>query len=459
MIKSTMTKSKDPTLEASISCHFSIMIIIITASIVWTIASITHFQPKQCPPMQSDFLAPRMFHRHSRKAATRIPKESSKEKPNPQNGVPLIITEPYNGPSRVFPEFQHPFPCFPTDEKLMQETPASQGILFQRPHKTGSTTMVGIILRLVHNRAKDLGYQRCLHRTMHGIARQYNYGQRIRSKSFLLSIIRDPKARLISEFFHFDVTARNNEPTDINFHTMILKRGHNYYLRELTTRHYVPNTTVGFEFAFAKSKGFKTIKELYGAKKRLHPVTNRLLDQELISSRIFGLSYQPKTVIQHILDDYDFIAVMERLDESLVVIQMLLGLTTKEIVYTRARSSGTFSNGWSDRPCFYIMKSFISKGMQNYFASEEFQLLIANDWYFYQAVNKSLDITIASLDRQLFEQNLAALRNALPLAAKNCQGQVRTMCDQGGNPIPFTNRTCYIWGEGCDHGCIDELEL
>jgi hypothetical protein len=318
--------------------------------------------------------------------------------------------------------------------------------------------MVGILLRLVHSRAKDLGYHRCLHRTMHGIARQYNYSQRIRSESFLLSIIRNPKARLISEFFHFDVSARKNEPTDINFQAMIRRRGHNYYLRELTTRHYIPNKPVGFEFAFAKSKGFNTTKELYDAKRKPYPVTNRILDQELLSSRIFGLNYQPKTVMQHILEDYNFIAIMERLDESLVVMQMLLGLTTKEIVYTRARSSGTFSNGWNDRPCFFIKKSFISEGMRNYFSSEEFKLLIANDWYFYQAVNKSLDLTIASLDRQLYEQNLLALRNALPLAAKNCQGRIRTMCDQSGSPIPVINRTCYIWGEGCDHDCIHELD-
>lgn len=43
-------------------------------------------------------------------------------------------------------------------------------------------------------------------------------------------------------------------------------------------------------------------------------------------------------IVQDILDEYNFIAVTERMDESLVAMQMLLNLTTKDILYTHSRS-------------------------------------------------------------------------------------------------------------------------
>ena len=361
-----------------------------------------------------------------------------------------VVSEPYSGPSRVYPKFDYPFPCFQGEPILMRETPADRGILFQRPHKTGSTTMVGIILRLVHNRAKGKPFNTtCKHRAMHGSARQYDYDQRDRTKSFLFSIIRDPTARLISEFFHFDVTAYEKEPTDANFLTMIRKRAFNYYLKDLSTRHYVSNDTVVPNPAFAKSKGYKNWVEFVMS----------MESRQTLAQMEFGMNYDPTRIVQDILLDYDFIAIMERMDESLVVFQMLLGLTTKEILYTRARSSGSFSNGWKGRPCFYIMKSFVTPGMKRFFASEEYKLRIANDLLIYQAANKSLDRTIASLDPVEFQRNMAALQHGLKLAADNCRGRIRTMCDEGGALIPPKNKTCYVWAEGCDHDCIDELDL
>eukprot|EP00545_Synedropsis_sp_CCMP1620_P006640 CAMPEP_0119022802 /NCGR_PEP_ID=MMETSP1176-20130426/28766_1 /TAXON_ID=265551 /ORGANISM="Synedropsis recta cf, Strain CCMP1620" /LENGTH=78 /DNA_ID=CAMNT_0006977741 /DNA_START=1 /DNA_END=237 /DNA_ORIENTATION=- len=77
----------------------------------------------------------------------------------------------------------------------------------------------------------------------------------------------------------------------------------------------------------------------------------------------------------------------------------------------------------------------------------------------FQAANKSLDRTIEALGRDEFNKNLAELKRGLKLAQEGCKGRIRTMCSEGGNVIPVLNRTCYIWAEGCDHACIDDLEL
>ena len=378
-----------------------------------------------------------------------------------------VVSEPYTGPSRVYPKFDYPFPCFQGEPILMRETPAARGILFQRPHKTGSTTMVGIILRLVHNRAKmhqgeakfGKKFDKCKHRTMHGKAKNYQYGKRDLSKSFLFSIIRDPTARTISQFFHFDVAAYEKEPTDDTFRTMARSGNFNYYLMELSTRQYVPNGTLVSDLDFAKSMGYAGVNQCDLAMRSREPGPTQLLRRQRVSSKEFGLNYDPKRVVQDILDDYNFIAIMERMDESLVVFQMLLGLTTKEILYTRARSSGSFFNGWHGRPCIYIMKSFLTPGMKAYFESEEWKLTIANDILMYQAANESLDRTIASLDPAEFTKNMAALKRGLNLAGEICKGKIRPVCTEGGVEIPLPNRTCFIWSEGCDHACIDAVQL
>jgi hypothetical protein len=141
--------------------------------------------------------------------------------------------ETYQGPSRVWPIWNNgtePFPCvYPgaDERKLMITKPAHQGLLFQRPEKTGTTTMVGIVMRLAHNRAAQRnGYavdspqaiaatnqsephdspQRfkfCRHRAMHGTAVEMEYHKRDKKKSFLFSVIRDPTAKAVSRFFHF----------------------------------------------------------------------------------------------------------------------------------------------------------------------------------------------------------------------------------------------------------------
>ena len=137
---------------------------------------------------------------------------------------------------------------------------------------------------------------------------------------------------------------------------------------------------------------------------------------------------------------------------------MLPNLTTKEILYTRARSGGTFSNGLSDRPCVYILPSFVSPSMKEFFASEEWQETTKDDMLLlYRAAHKSLDLTIDAIGRDEFNTNLVELKRGLQLAAKNCEGKARSMCSDGGTMIKLENRTCYIWGEGCDHDCIDEL--
>ena len=190
---------------------------------------------------------------------------------------------------------------------------------------------------------------------------------------------------------------------------------------------------------------------------------------------------------------------MERMDESLVALKLLLNLTVEEILYVKpSRTSGSFSNGPRDkekdwRPCIYLIPSFLTSGMKTYFygsntnnsnddgndgkkGNEHWNEYIKGDLLLYQAVNKSLDRTINELfGRELFEKELKQFELAQQYANTICSGKSNTtttdgsivggddlvvpMCDSTGHDVvndPNRSTTCYIWSEGCDHKCLNE---
>lgn len=446
----------------SVSLLYNSFLIIVTASITWRLAFFVNkafVNSATSISVAEDMGLPRM----SKGKISVMESAESNQVAAAVVKLPKghIDYSDYTGPSRVYTKFEHPFPCFRGEKKLMLLTPAHEGILFQRPTKTGSTTITGIVLRLVHNRGQRLGFEKCKHRSIHGSGLSFQFGQRDKTRSFLFSIIRDPQARALSQIFHFDVTAGVHEPTDEFLMGKLLQNyNHLHYLDSMRVRQYEePLNGANLKHQLALHMGYGSVQDQTRALNKSSPEGRRHYERLWKEWRNFGSNFTPHAIIGDILEDYNFIAIMERMDESLVVLQMLFNLTTKEILYTRARSGGTFSNGFKDRPCFYILPTFKSPGMKKFLASDEWNEHVAPDVEFFKAAHKSLDRTIEALGRQEFNHRLVVFKDALKVAATNCAGRVRTMCSASGEVIRPVNTTCYIWGEGCDHDCIDELDL
>ena len=145
------------------------------------------------------------------------------------------------------------------------------------------------------------------------------------------------------------------------------------------------------------------------------------------------------------------------MDESLVVWKILFNLDFYDILYIRARSSGSFSNGVKARPCVYLVPSFLTPGMQDFFNSQEWKDSNAIDNLLYQAVYKSLDNTINSLGVKRIKKHLSVFQKALKIAADFCEGKVHGPCTSGGTPVPEQMRTCVVWSEGCDFQCLESF--
>jgi len=155
-----------------------------------------------------------------------------------------------------------------------------------------------------------------------------------------------------------------------------------------------------------------------------------------------------------ILQGYNFIGLVERLDESLVVLQMLHGLKTSNMIYLSGKSSGSYDDGGLNNKCYYIVPSFLSLGMEEYFASEDWKDRSWNDYLMYHAVNKSIDLTIERLGFVAFEENMSRLRLALRTARSTCT-TVQYPCSPGG---VWNNQTDCLWEDaGCGYQSIDQL--
>jgi Sulfotransferase family len=187
-----------------------------------------------------------------------------------------------------------------------------------KTHKTGSSTAAGVTLRMAQQiaRKRNLTFEvaadrttprtdwtLCRNRFKHAHTHKMGYENRDRSRSFLWSIVREPTARAVSHYFHTLVSRRNRNASDESF----------------------------LKFLHSQAKAFPLDFEDYQIKYlsfRYLPRMNRS-------------SYDPVEEIHSILQNYDFVAITERLDESLVAMQMLLGLDAEDIAHVKYVVAGS----------------------------------------------------------------------------------------------------------------------
>jgi Galactose-3-O-sulfotransferase len=305
----------------------------------------------------------------------------------------------------------------------IQNTPAQRGFLYVKPFKTGSSTTSGVHLRIARNvaqrrRTKEFNITICDSRFDHGpdIHPGYTlFGNRIPNESFLWTILRDPTKRAISQFFHFEVSRAKIEPTDYNFKQFLrsIYSNQDYYYRALYTKG-----------IFHRNK------------------------------------VNPINAANHILRTYNFIGITERIDESFVALMMMLNLKMSDILYLSAKSKGGFDDGGGRTVrylCTYIWPSFVTPGIKEFLNSSEWRDMVRYDTLLYEAVNRSLDMTIDALGRDKFNDKLRKYQYAQGIANERCYQNAKFPCDLGGT-FHHKNETDCIWRDsGCGASCLDNV--
>lgn len=331
--------------------------------------------------------------------------------------------------ARAYEVYPHPFPCFPAEEDWLsrrtQYSPATRGFFFLKPVKVGSTTCSGVTLRISRSVAmrqwagtasNNNTTMMCLNRHTHGPQKKRNvfgsvgarlFSHRNPAESYLWTLLRDPTKRMISQFFHFAVSRRGQDPTDENFLQYIADwwaERKDYYIGVLS---------LGVE------------------------VVDRT-------------RHDPVHLANTILQGYNFIGVTERMNESVVVLSMLLNVPLTDVLHLSAKTSGTY-----DDLCVLVQKSFVSPVMQEFFDGPVWQDMIQYDRALYDAAQRSLDLTIDQLGRDRVEAKLRRFAMMQQVAEEQCLESTRFPCDANGQLNNITD--CMTEDIACGMDCLDRV--
>jgi hypothetical protein len=384
---------------------------------------------------------------YDRKVTSQVQYHVPRPYVQPTESSPLspFYSEPYTGPSRAFPPYasstpNHAFPCGPlvqvSDVDWSARSATNEGFFYINQRQIGSTTLSGITARIARNVARrehtrteapsstsvlgggggtkkeKTNQTVCTTRMIPLRAKRLR--DRNRAQSFLWSVVREPVARLVSKFFHYAVSLEGVEATVPNL------------------KDYVERNAINDYGAYFKSLSLR--KRMNPQRTDLHP-----------------------TYVQELLDGYDFLGVLERLDESLAVLQLLLGLHTEDLLHLPSRTSGSYeaTTSQTTKPCVYYHPSEITLEMKEWFYSPEFDEYFDADVLVYQAVNKSLDDTIDALGRERVDLAVRRFQWAQRRAKEQCADVVKFPCSADG--VLQEPNDCLFSDVACGYQCLDKV--
>lgn len=247
-----------------------------------------------------------------------------------------------------------PFPCVPNN------SPDTEGIFYIKVPKTSSSTLGHITQRIAGREARirqqNLGINICktYDPEVHNKASELNIGGRDKKKSFAWSVIRHPADRVIS---HHGMKATHGQVdlTETSF------------IRSMRKNSFVPN----IELRFLANK----------------EIPDKLTDDEV------------NFYVQSVIDEFNFIGVYERLYESLVVLSMLIGVETQDVLFDFLPSKNT--------RCGELKKpDWVTERLERFLSQGEWPKRENGDFALYDAVNRSLDLTIEKLGREKVQAKL-----------------------------------------------------
>jgi len=287
----------------------------------------------------------------------------------------------------------------------------SSGLLFVKVPKSASSTIAGIILRVSHNHQCHVQWK---HR------KAIEYSIRKVEESFLLAPIRQAASRALSSFYYHHVTFhgkhQRKNPSDAYAMRQLQKLDSNYIL-DYTVLQPLPSF-------------LPETDDCYIA---------RLLDE-----------------VKAVLRNYDFLVIVERLEESLIVFAWLTGLQVADLLFVSSKESGSWYH--SGRRCIPLAKPVMTPELERFFHSKAWLDRQAGDVLLYMAANESLDRTIDMMGHDRFEHDRHELRRLQSLVQKVCANETFLPCSSTGQPqLELSRASCYIRDFGCGYACLDQI--
>eukprot|EP00924_Labyrinthula_sp_SR-Ha-C_P012675 snap_masked-scaffold_10-processed-gene-13.38-mRNA-1 protein AED:1.00 eAED:1.00 QI:0/0/0/0/1/1/2/0/420 len=233
----------------------------------------------------------------------------------------------------------------------------------------------------------------------------------LRRNTFLFTFVRNPEERILSQLFHFGLARTGKE--------------------------------------FSDRTAIKYIENMFRPEYIIRYMS--LID---CRRRFWFQKYEEKRVscLEKTLMGYDFIGLVERFDESLVVLKILLDLNFGDILYvSKAKKSG-----FDDKGVQFIPKE-TTESFDSYMRRKINNLGEFMDEILYFLVEYKLWVTIQHIGDDTFSKELIKFRQIRTAAEKFCKGRVITPYDTEGNFQFGSLEDCYWNDNGCGIQCMNEF--
>jgi len=306
-----------------------------------------------------------------------------------------------------------------------------RGLLYVKVPKSASSTLASIVHRIaIENECEDF-------RNEHTNEAQ-KYARRDKARSFLLGSVRDPANRAVSRVFWVGVTQKGLDPTDEN----VLD-----WLSHTTDHQYgaVSKGQGGFQTRYLDLREPGAKDWVYFTWEHKTRVRNPVA----LTGRV-----------KAILRDYDFMVVVERMDESVVMLGLLLGIDVGDLLTVSSKVHDRYHYfPWLGK-CLRIAPSFVSRKVGLYLNSSSWYAQNYGDYLLHEAASLSLDKSIEAWGRPKFDEALARYRKLKERVEEECLEKTVFQCTSEGVAQPEkAESNCYDRDRGCGYPCIDRTVL
>eukprot|EP00924_Labyrinthula_sp_SR-Ha-C_P012878 snap_masked-scaffold_12-processed-gene-1.48-mRNA-1 protein AED:1.00 eAED:1.00 QI:0/-1/0/0/-1/1/1/0/424 len=239
----------------------------------------------------------------------------------------------------------------------------------------------------------------------------------LRPKTFMFTVVRDPKRRFMSFYFHVEVSRDKKPFTDSAIKKYITK----YFDADLTTR------VMGTQYEVCR--------------------------QAFRRSRLSQSDKLGEECVLKIMNEFDFIGLTERLPESLIVLKNILGLEYSDILFI----GDSKTNGGYDDQGAKIHKTIITDGVQQALDKKAKSFKYFFDQKVWDAADKKLTQTIEHMGVDKIEKEVAEFKSLQLEAEEYCKGRIHFPYDVNGKKDKLAAKDCYWNDNGCGIPCLNEF--
>ena len=315
----------------------------------------------------------------------------------------------------------------------IQNQPTDKGLLYVKIEKAASSTLASVAARTAHavairsnaNVTRTDGSKVpniCRFRGLTHLwsKRSPDFATRNREDTFLWTFFKDPAKRELSIYFFFMIDwkpgQRNYTETDVI--------------------DYLNETKIG------------QLQSIHPHRKKEY--FEQIMDDDTLA----------KQFVQETMEQMDFLGLVERMDESLVLLSFMLDLPVTDVLYLDSKVAGSYMVHPNEKACRQIgRKRKLFPSTEQFLRSDRWKKVSKLEQMVYDAINRSIDVTIDDVvGRDVFNVRLQEFLRAKALAQDRCSNKVVMTCTADGNLTAVNERSvCYNGDVGCGHLCMDKL--